>query len=151
MSPGLPLGSILGPFLKSFRHRFFNEFSVSFGLYFCLNSGSILMQFWSNFWVENLCKMLLIFEGGSGCDFGYPRAPSKVKKLDFHCTVVQNRGSTFSHPRAPGIDFGCQNGAEMGAQVHKKTLKNVPRKSIGKSTEKCTKMLPKWTQNGTQN
>ena len=49
------------------------------------------------------------------------------------------------------IDFGCQNGAEMGAQVCKKTLKDVPRKSIRKSAEKCTEMLPKCTHHGTQN
>ena len=60
-----------------------------------------------------------------------------MKNLDFHCTVVQNQRSTFSHPRAPGIDFGCQQDAEIEAQA---PPKNIEKTHLENQSEKQARL-----------
>ena len=83
-----------------------------------------------------------------------PGAPShhhRVKKLDFHWSVVQNRGSTFSRRGVPGSGFEDQNGAKMDLQiminvVKKRTSKIDPKfdpKSVPKGSQKEANVEPK--------
>ena len=99
---GAPRAPIWVPFWSIFLHvfrYFFEAISASFfdavlgpsGVHF----GSILETFrYPNFLIESVA-----FQRTSP---GAPSHPRKVKKLDFHWTVVQNRGSTFSCPSASG-------------------------------------------------
>ena len=87
-----------------------------------------------------------------------PGAPShhhRVKKLDFHWSVVQNRGSTFSRRGVPGSGFEDKNGAKMDLQIMINVVKNEPRKSIRNSIPKVSQKgatrNPKWSQNCIQN
>ena len=104
------------------------------------------------FWRRNCSMKSDTFQRTSP---GVPGYPHRVKKLDFHWRVVQNRGSTFSRRGASGSGFGCQVGAKMDVQIHEKNVKNLPRKSIRnlfpKVTQNDAKMDPKWCQNGTKN
>ena len=87
-----------------------------------------------------------------------PGAPShhhRVKKLDFHWSVVRNRGSTFSRRGVPGSGFEDQNGAKMDLQIMINVVKNEPRKSIRNSIPKVSqngsKRKPKLNKNGIKN
>ena len=85
---------------------------------------------------------------------GAPGHHHRVKKLDFHCTVVQNRVSSFSRLGASGSGFGGQNGAKMEVEINKKVSKNTPRKSLRnynpKVSQNGAKMNPKRDQKGTK-
>ena len=84
----------------------------------------------TSFLAGSLCKIASIPDRSSGSDFGCPRARFKVKKLDFHSSVVQNRGSTFSRQGPSGNGFSFENGAEMDVQINKKVIQNALQKSI---------------------
>ncbi len=84
---------------------------------FWLQYFVILAPFWGHFGGENLPKITSKFEGSFGVDFSSPRTRPKVKNLDFHWRVVQNRRSTFSRPRASEVDFGGQNRAKMQPNI----------------------------------
>ena len=64
-----------------------------------------------------------MFGCGFEVDFGTPRAPSEAKTIENAQRVVQNRRSTFSFPRASGVDFGSQNRAKMEAGSIENQLK----------------------------
>ena len=90
--------------------------------------------------------MLLIFEGGFGCDFGYPRAPSKVKKLDFHCHS-KSRVDLFA-PEGSRDQFWmpkwCRNGSPNQQKVIKKHTSQINQNIKRKVHENGRRMDPKW-------
>ena len=59
---------------------------------------------------------------------GRPRAPPEVKNHDFHWRVVQNRGSTFSRPGAPGTRFGGQKVAKTEPKTDQELTEKHVRK-----------------------
>ena len=139
-APGLDFGPPPAPFWTPFWSIFCDVFAYFFRAISATFFNHIMHRFGVYFW--------MIFETFSCPNFvtksntfqrTSPGAPShrhRVKKLDFHWTVVQNRGSTFSCQGASRVGFGGQNGAKMDVQIREKITKNVPRKSNRKSTPK---------------
>ena len=115
-APGDPFGSLLGSILGSFLLPFSNRFFIDFLWLPGAILDSILAWFSGRFEVKNVWKILWNFWCGSVMHFGSPGRPQEVKNLDFHWSVVQNRGSTFSRPNASGIAFWSKKCAKTEVQ-----------------------------------